>query len=186
MGRRHRMNGRAKRAISQIQNMRRTSIRAVRQMQHKKGKKAESVVEEAMVSLHKKNLIKSYFLPHRYSFMDSFRKVDKIVLRLSDGMPVPISVKSSFPNKEEIQKYQFFVKKFGKMPVFMIVAPKDYDSKEIEEELLRKVNAWDGKFKFEGWQLKYSKFFDFYRHPEFGNMKWRLKLFFSDKFPQPA
>ena len=144
------------------------------------------VVEEVAISLHKKNLINGYFSASRCSFMDSFRKVDKIVLRLSDGMPVPISVKSSFPSKEEIERNGFFIKKFGKLPVFIIVAPKDYDSGKTEDLLLRKVNSWEGEFYFEAWQLRYSKFFDFYRHPEFGNMKQRLKLFFSDRIPQPA
>lgn len=174
MGHNGKRNAKMLRAITEIQRMRRSSSKALNEMKNKKGKDAEKTVREAVESLYQDGCIKNYVHVPRCSFMDCVRGTDEIVERLSDGMLVPIQIKSYFPSEAEKAKYNF-------LPVFIIVTPRDTDLKKIGETLLRKTNSWKGYFSYQNWQIRYSKFFDFKHYPEFGTMRRRKELFFADR-----
>ena len=180
MGHRGWRNKKELRALLAIKAMRRSSNRAIRKMKDKKGKDTEEAGAEITASLFKQGLIKEDIPVARCSFMDTVRKVDRIVLRLSDGMPIPIQFKSSFPNIEQKSKYKFFEKMFGDWPVFIIIRPRD-DLKKIEKIMLQKINSWRGGFFFKSCQIKYNKFFDFKHYPDFGSIKQRKELFFEER-----
>lgn len=181
MGRKGRRNAKRLRAIAEIQRMRKSSRKALGRMKNKKGRDAEMVGSEISGSLLRKGLIQRTKKSERYSFMDVVSKVDRVIWRASDGMPVPIQFKSFFVDKEEKEKYKFFEKQYGQMPVFMAITPRDTDLDKLEAILLRKVDEWKGYFKYRDWQFKYSKFFDFENYPGFGMLRKRIDMFFSEK-----
>ena len=186
MGRKGKRNAKRLRAIAAINRMQIRSGHALRKMKEKKGRDTERIGGEIAHILLTRGLIKRTVKAVRWSFMDLVLKTDRVIWRLSDGMPVPIQFKISPIGFENRARYEYFKKRFGSLPVFMIITPQDNDLKKLEEDLLRKVNSWNGGFYCEEWQFKYSKFFDFERHPNFGTLKRRKMIFFSEKRREEA
>lgn len=181
MGRKGKRNAKRLRAIAAINSMRVSSGRALKKLKEKRGNDTERIGGQISNSLLSKRLIRDTAKAKRWSFMDVVLKTDRVIWRLGDGMPVPIQFKSSPIGFENRAKYEYFKKRFGSLPVFMIITPQDTDLKKLEEDLLRKVNSWNGSFYCEEWQFKHSKFFDFEHHPNFGTLKRRKMIFFSNK-----
>ena len=176
-----RRNAKILRAIAQIKEMQRGFRKAIGKMRKKKGNDSEKVGETISLSLLQKGLIKGAKKSERWSYMDLVLKTDLVVWRLRDGALIPIQFKSSFISYEGKEKYRFFEKQYGKLPVFMVIRPQDTDLAKLEDLLLRRVDSWEGSFSCEDWQFEYSKFFDFEHYRDFGTLKRRIMIFFSTK-----
>lgn len=183
MSRRHRrMNGRIRRALSDIKKMRRGVGKLVRKNAKNKGFKTESVFDDFLASILAKGLIKEIIPVKRCSYMDCVNNVDRIVYRLTDYTAVPIQVVSSFGGAAKFQKKyrNFFKEKYGCFPVIVVVMPSVVHRKNFYNLVLSKINNWNGHFRWRQWELEYSKFFDFERHSEFGDFEERKKMFLQD------
>lgn len=179
MGKRHRMNGRIRRAMADIKKMRRGSQRLIKKTQHRRGFLSEKEGKKMELYFFENRKIKNFVFVADSSYMNKVLKVDKIWQRL-DGAFVPLQFKSTQKYAEEYKnKFKDFLEtKFGALPVIVVLSPGD-KWEDKAEEVLEMINSWDGNFKFTLEQVKYSKFFDYENHPYFGlSLKIRKKIFF--------
>lgn len=180
MGGRRRTNSRTRRAIADIKRMRRGTKNLIKKTQEARGFASEEEGRKMEVHFLKQKEILSAVSVATCSFMNKALKVDKIWQRL-DGALVPIQFKSTQRYAEEFKKKfgEFLEKKFGKIPVIVVLGPGER-WEDISENVLRRVNSWNGRFRFTREQIEYSKFFDYERHRYLGqNLKIRKKMFFK-------
>jgi len=181
MGRRHRSNSRIMRALADINKLRRGTRRLIRKTQERRGFLSEKEGKKMELYFFEQGKIKNFVSVATSSFMNKVLKVDKIWQRV-DGVFVPIQFKSTQRYAEEykVKFGDFLRKKFGQIPVIVVLSPGD-KWEDIAEDVLKRVNDWGGSFKFSLWQVKYSKFFDYEHHKDYGpSLKIRKRLFFKN------
>ena len=180
MGRQRRLNGRMRRAMADIKRMRRGTKKLIRKTKERRGFVSEEEGQKMETHFLKEKKILSGVSVATSSFMNMVLKVDKIWQRF-DGAFVPLQFKSTQRYAEEYKKKfrEFLEKKFGKMPVIIVLGPGER-WEDISENVLQRVNSWEGCFRFTREQVEYSKFFDYERHRYLGpSLKIRKKMFFK-------
>ncbi|MEK7559850.1 MAG: hypothetical protein AAB522_00920 [Patescibacteria group bacterium] len=162
--------------------MRIKSRSLVRLVGEQRGIASEEVANQMIQELICEGKIREVIKTERFSWLDYVSKVDCVIIRLS-GKAVPQQFKSSYFSVLHFKERhrQFFMKRFGALPVVMDFPPGISDWEEKKKMFLKRINNWQGRFRFQERELKYSKFFDFKKYPQFGSQKNRIKLFFRHR-----
>lgn len=133
----------------------RSVLRTIGQEANKRGRASEDHVRALLKQLHAEEKIADVIEVARHTWTDFILHTDCVVRRL-DGKLVPIQIKSSLSGVNKfIERHAKSCKeKFGALPILVHAPAYGFsDLEEIKQQILHKIESWQGKFHLEMWML---------------------------------